>query len=131
MVTLFVTTMVFLRLNFAFREHKRVQANDGWYVTVVNESILVLTISGHWRIVSFKRIYFVEKVGLLTLIILGKGIIRITKLIANIMQGISTILSDSISRVICSGLIIVSVFPEFLDTLIHSITVLPLHIIFR
>jgi low temperature requirement protein LtrA len=47
-------------------------------VTIIVEVIAVIGVSSRWRIVSFKQTHLVERVGLLTLIILGEGIIGLT-----------------------------------------------------
>jgi low temperature requirement protein LtrA len=51
----------------------------GRYVIVIIEAIAVFGISSLWRVVSFKHTHLVERVGLLTLIVMGEGIIGMTK----------------------------------------------------
>jgi low temperature requirement protein LtrA len=105
---LFTTAMIFLGMTFAYGPHKGGKAQDGWYVTAVGETICVLSVSTQWRILSFKRTHLVERVGLLTLIILGEGIIGMTKSVTKIMQGTTVVTGSSIGSVICCVLIIVS-----------------------
>lgn len=120
MATLFVTAIIFLGMTFAFGPHKGAHAQDGWYITVVAEAFLVLAVSSQWRILSFKHTHLVERVGLLTLIILGEGIIGMTKSVTKIMQGTTVVTSSNIGMVICSVLIIVRPMFYLLDLLTYT-----------
>lgn len=53
----------------------------------VFEVVAVITTSSVWRNVSFKKTHLVERMGLLTLIILGEGIIVMLKAINTIVKG--------------------------------------------
>ena len=75
MAILFSSAMIFLGLYFAFNEFASEKVLAGWYVVVVLEAILILAISGKIRFLSFRSTVLVERLGLLTLIILGEGII--------------------------------------------------------
>jgi hypothetical protein len=57
-----------------------------WYVIAISETILTVTVSCHWRIISFKGTHMVQRMSLLTLIILGEGIIVICKSISKIVK---------------------------------------------
>jgi hypothetical protein len=46
-----------------------------WYAVGLTEIIVTVGISCYWRIISFKGTHLVQCMSLLTLIILGKGII--------------------------------------------------------
>jgi hypothetical protein len=107
MAILLFSAMIFLGITFAIGPDKGAQADIGWYVTSVVEAILVLRVSAQWRILSFKRTHLIERVGLLTMIILGEGIIGMTKSVTDIMRGVNDVTSSSIGMVICSVLIIV------------------------
>lgn len=50
-----------------------------WYVMIFVEAICVLTISSVWRMLSFKETHMKERLSLLTMIIIGEGVIGITK----------------------------------------------------
>ena len=50
-----------------------------WYIIGISETILTVAVSCIWRIVSFKGTHMVQRMSLLTLIILGEGIIVICK----------------------------------------------------
>jgi low temperature requirement protein LtrA len=49
------------------------------YVVVCVEAFAMIAISCVWRVVSFKHTHLVERIGLLTLIIMGEGIIGMAR----------------------------------------------------
>jgi low temperature requirement protein LtrA len=57
-----------------------------WYVIALSETILTVVVSCVWRIISFKGTHMVQRMSLLTLIILGEGIIVICKSISKIVK---------------------------------------------
>lgn len=57
-----------------------------WYIIAISETILTVTVSCTWRIISFKGTHMVQRMSLLTLIILGEGIIVICKSISKIVK---------------------------------------------
>jgi low temperature requirement protein LtrA len=57
-----------------------------WYVIALGETVLTVTVSCVWRIISFKGTHMVQRMSLLTLIILGEGIIVICKSISKIVK---------------------------------------------
>jgi low temperature requirement protein LtrA len=131
MATLFITAMVFLGVTFAFGPDKGQHAQDGWYITAVAEAVLILAVSANWRILSFKRTHIVERVGLLTLIILGEGIIGMTKSVTKIMQGTTVVTGSSVGMVVCSVLIIVSPSPQLLRRSDLFLLVLFIYVVLR
>lgn len=50
-----------------------------WYVILFVEAIAVLTVSSIWRMLSFKETHMNERLSLLTMIIIGEGVIGVTK----------------------------------------------------
>jgi low temperature requirement protein LtrA len=77
------------------------------YVIVCVEALAVITISCIWRVVSFKHTHLVERVGLLTLIIMGEGILGMTKSVSQILQNSTSVSSSDIGTVISAVLLIV------------------------
>jgi low temperature requirement protein LtrA len=57
-----------------------------WYIIALSETVLTVTVSCHWRIISFKGTHMVQRMSLLTLIVLGEGIIVICKSISKIVK---------------------------------------------
>lgn len=72
---------------------------------VIFEVVMVIGTSCTWRIVSFKKTHLVERMGLLTLIIFGEGIIVMLKGINTVVKGFGW--SKTMVGVIASALFIV------------------------
>lgn len=50
-----------------------------WWTILPIESIIIVTISSVWRMLSFKATHMNERLSLLTMIIIGEGVIGATK----------------------------------------------------
>ncbi|KAH7068436.1 hypothetical protein BKA63DRAFT_581897 [Paraphoma chrysanthemicola] len=48
-----------------------------WYVIGISELVATIVISSHWRVISFKGTHIEQRMSLLTLIVLGEGIMVI------------------------------------------------------
>ncbi|CAG8977517.1 hypothetical protein HYALB_00008696 [Hymenoscyphus albidus] len=55
------------------------RAHQIWWIVLPIESILVLVVSSIWRMLSFKESHMAERLSLLTMIIIGEGVIGSTK----------------------------------------------------
>jgi low temperature requirement protein LtrA len=55
-----------------------------WWITLPLEAIFVVTISSIWRILSFKETHLNERLSLLTLIIIGEGVIGVSKTVGKL-----------------------------------------------
>jgi hypothetical protein len=75
----FATAFVFVGLTFTFKKGKRSKAYIVWYVALVLETAAITAVSLWRRILSFKFSNIVERMGLLTLIIFGEGVIGLAK----------------------------------------------------
>ncbi|KAL9111309.1 MAG: hypothetical protein Q9227_004186 [Pyrenula ochraceoflavens] len=120
MVTLFVTAMVFLGLFFAFQPDRGSHAYAGFYVVLGIEAIVTIATSMKWRFIGFKHTHLVERVGLLTLIIMGEGIIGMTKSVSYIMKGSTYLAPSVIGGIICSVLIIYFLWMLYFDQIEHE-----------
>ena len=86
-------------------------ANTFFRVTIsIIEGLAVLLIAMTWRIVSFKYTHIVERLQLLTLIIIGEGIIGMIKSVASITNGQADNNSTELGSVIATVLLLVSQF---------------------
>ena len=72
---------------FAFEKGNPAKSYIGWYIAAIFEASAIIGTSSVWRVVSFKKTHLVERMGLLTLIILGEGIIVMLKAINAIVKG--------------------------------------------
>ncbi|KAA8568908.1 hypothetical protein EYC84_007885 [Monilinia fructicola] len=57
-----------------------------WYITAIIETAVNILISSKWKVLSFRGSHLVQRMTLLTLIILGEGIIGVSKSIADITE---------------------------------------------
>ncbi len=125
MAMLFTSAMVFLGLFFAFTDQGSNHAYIGWYVdsplshiassltshryiVCFIEAIVVVIVSSIWRVLSFKHTHLVERIGLLTLIIMGEGIIGLTKSVAKILTKSGDITSSDLGTIVAGGFLVVS-----------------------
>lgn len=86
-----------------------------WYVIGITEALVTVAVSCIWRIVSFKGTHMVQRMSLLTLIILGEGIIVIAKAIAKIIKNEYNWTSSVIGQVIAATLIIYFFYMLYFD----------------
>lgn len=71
------------------------------------EALAIIAISCVWRVVSFKHTHLVERIGLLTLIIMGEGIIGLAESVSTILQNSTTVSRSAIGTIIGGVLLIV------------------------
>ncbi|KAF2848832.1 hypothetical protein T440DRAFT_148190 [Plenodomus tracheiphilus IPT5] len=57
-----------------------------WYATMGLEALAVIGISCFWRMLSFKKTHLMERMSLLTIIVIGEGAIGVTKTVGKIMK---------------------------------------------
>ncbi|EFR00450.1 hypothetical protein MGYG_03452 [Nannizzia gypsea CBS 118893] len=113
--TLFASALVFLGLGLSAYHIQTPRAHIAWYVVIACEATFMIAISSFWKVLSFKGTPIVERFGCLTLIVLGEGIVGMTKAIKSIALGTSTISGTSVSLVICHVLIIYFVYMLYFD----------------
>jgi low temperature requirement protein LtrA len=124
MVTLLIAAAVFLGTYWGFNvadstDHSGEEVTSlahpdtylAWYVVAVLEATSVLAISCTWRVVSFKRTHLVERIGLLTLIMMGEGILSITQSVSQILWNARVVKGSDIGVITSCVLLIVSLFP--------------------
>lgn len=56
-----------------------------WYAVMILEALLIVGISCFWRMLSFKKTHLMERMSLLTIIVIGEGAIGVTKTVSRIM----------------------------------------------
>lgn len=57
-----------------------------WYGIAFLEALFVVTISCNWRMLSFKKTHLMERMSLLTIIVIGEGAIGVTKTVGKLMS---------------------------------------------
>jgi low temperature requirement protein LtrA len=93
-----------------------------WYAVSALESVAVITISCFWRMLSFKKTHLMERMSLLTIIVIGEGAIGVTKTVSRIMgkHGLDV---EGCFLIMCIIVILVSQ-PTYLVTWSHMLTLL-------
>jgi low temperature requirement protein LtrA len=86
-----------------------------WYVIGITETLVTVGVSCIWRIISFKGTHMVQRMSLLTLIILGEGIIVICKSISKIIKNDYQWSSAIIGQIVASILIIYFLYMIYFD----------------
>ena len=83
-----VSMAAFAGMTPAFRieeDHSKRLVYIVWYIVMVLEAVAVVTISCFWRILSFKKTHLMERMSLLTIIVIGEGAIGVTKTVSRMM----------------------------------------------
>lgn len=80
-----------------------------WYIIIGVEILGVVVISSIWRILSFRHTHLVERVGLLTLIVMGEGILGMTKAVAYDVLGRDVSIWTQFGLVTSAVVLIVSI----------------------
>lgn len=130
MATLFLSAMVFLGTFWGYNVNNTGESfpnQEGgpktyiaYYVVVCVESASVIAISCIWRVVSFKHTHLVERIGLLTLIIMGEGIIGMSKSVSSILQNSTSTSGNDIGAIISSVLLIYFIWVLYFDQIEHD-----------
>jgi low temperature requirement protein LtrA len=114
-VTMFVTAIVFLGLAFGFNRSYGVHVIDGWYVLLGVEAMVILFVSGCTPFLNFRRTNIIERLGLLTLIILGEGVMGLGEAVSKIKDGDGIFSGDVIGQITCGVLIVYFLYMLYFD----------------
>ncbi|RMZ70046.1 Low temperature requirement A [Pyrenophora seminiperda CCB06] len=91
-----------------------------WVVLSIAEGLCIFLIAMIWRIISFKYTHLVERLQLLTLIIIGEGIIGMVKSISCITKGQTSNNMSEIGTVVAAVLLLYLVWMLYFDQLSHD-----------
>ncbi|KAF2627106.1 hypothetical protein BU25DRAFT_411189 [Macroventuria anomochaeta] len=86
-----------------------------WYIIAISETILTVAVSCYWTIISFKGTHMVQRMSLLSLIILGEGIIVICKSISKIVKNEFLWTASVVGQIIAGILIIYWLYQLYFD----------------
>ena len=105
----FIAGVIFLRLHYMFPDNpgQTTIAYMVWYIVSILETIGILTISSIWRVITFDGTHMVQRMSLLTLIILGEGIIIISKALSSLVKSVYEISPGMIGQIIAAVMIVV------------------------
>jgi low temperature requirement protein LtrA len=73
----FIAAMIYLGIAFRFRDSTNSRVYIAWYVIAVVELLIQVGLSLVWDVLSFRDTHLASRMTLLTLIIIGEGIIVI------------------------------------------------------
>lgn len=90
-----------------------------WYGIIAAEAVAIIVISSIWRILSFKHTHIVERVGLLTLIVMGEGIIGLVKSTSYAIQGTEVTVWQETGIVAAAVLVIYLIYVLYFDNIDH------------
>ncbi|KAJ4320292.1 hypothetical protein N0V94_003469 [Neodidymelliopsis sp. IMI 364377] len=105
----FVANLVFPRGKVGLEEQIT------WVAIAIVEGLVVLLVAMTWRIVSFKHTHIVERLQLLTLIIIGEGIIGMIKSVACITKGQAKNNSTELGSVVAAVLLLYLMYMLYFD----------------
>lgn len=121
LLPLIMTSIVYLLSGFAFlvtylvdrrTDMTGVQGSQHvirWYIILAIEIVATMTISCFWRVLSFRHTHIVERIGLLTLIVIGEGILGLLKSIAYDLMGRNASVWEEVGMVVSAVVLIVSI----------------------
>jgi low temperature requirement protein LtrA len=116
-----VATAIFAGMTPAFKKgtqgHTRVYLV--WYAVMFIEAILIVGISCFWRMLSFKKTHLMERMSLLTIIVIGEGAIGVTKTVGKIMgkHGLDV---EGCFLIMCIIVILVLLWALYFDNFPHG-----------
>ncbi|PGH08235.1 hypothetical protein GX51_01389 [Blastomyces parvus] len=114
-ITLLAAAMAYLGLAFTFTKTSGHLAFIAWYVIGAVEAVFMISISSFWRVLSFKETAIVERFNGMTLIVLGEGVVGMTKAATRVAQGATNIPKSSIGLIISYILIIYFIYTIYFD----------------
>ena len=86
-----------------------------WYIIAISETILTVAVSCKFTIISFKGTHMVQRMSLLSLIILGEGIIVVCKSISKIVKNEFLWTASVVGQIIAAVLIIYWLYQLYFD----------------
>jgi len=107
--TYFVAAMLYLDLFSTFEPAYMAtnRAYYAWYAVAILEIAIVTLISSHWKIISPKSTHLVQRMSLLTLIILGEGTMGLAKTFRSIVKaGAFAFTGSTVGNIACAILVL-------------------------
>lgn len=115
----FLATYLTIRTQTTITGPEGVKYARIWYIIICIEAVAVIVISMIWRILSFKHTHLVERVGLLSLIIMGEGIIGLVKSTSYAIQGTMVTVWQETGIVTFAVLLIYLIYVLYFDNVDH------------
>ncbi|KAH8656696.1 bacterial low temperature requirement A protein-domain-containing protein, partial [Tricladium varicosporioides] len=83
--TFVISSITFLAMIIASHTGSDYDIYYLWYAICAFEAVSVLFISAKWKPLSFKKTHLAERMGLLSMIVIGEGVIGTTKTVGKVM----------------------------------------------
>jgi low temperature requirement protein LtrA len=112
-VSFFVAAIIFFVMTLGFHEDAETSKSIFaiWWIVTLCEAIIIVAVSCKWRTLSFKATHLAERMGLLTLIVIGEGAIGVTKTVSKIIGETGPDLRSSL--LICCIIFLLVSWPHF------------------
>lgn len=110
-----IAALIYGLLFIAFK-NLHVNAYIVWYVVAILETIICTAVSIVWRKISFKGTHLVQRMGLLTLIILGEGIMGLAETCQKLVKAqLVGFTGTTISDISCAIMILYFLYMMYFD----------------
>ncbi|OBS22031.1 hypothetical protein FPOA_08368 [Fusarium poae] len=110
----FVLAMIYLGTTFRFTNHNS-NVYITWYVLAAVELVLTFILAYIFPVLSFQGTHLMKRMGLLTVIIVGDGIITICKSVVTIVENPDSWNAETVGVVLSSATTIYVVFLIYFD----------------
>ncbi|KAF0637350.1 hypothetical protein FPSE5266_00944 [Fusarium pseudograminearum] len=110
----FVLAMIYLGTTFRFTNHNS-NVYITWYVLAFVEVVLTFALAYIFPVLSFQGTHLMKRMGLLTVIIVGDGIITICKSVVTIVENPDSWNAETVGVVLSSATTIYVVFLIYFD----------------
>ncbi|KAE9377366.1 hypothetical protein N431DRAFT_542699 [Stipitochalara longipes BDJ] len=110
-----VAAAIYLGLKFGFNHHDG--SYIGFYVVAIFEIATNIVISSNWKSVTFKGTHLVQRLSLLTLIILGEGVMTLVERITKIVNTDNVWDSATIGTLVSAISIVYLLYMLYFDAL--------------
>ncbi|EME87538.1 uncharacterized protein MYCFIDRAFT_85718 [Pseudocercospora fijiensis CIRAD86] len=117
--TYFIAAIIYLGIFWSF--HSVEQGSDhtyiAWYVVAILETIVATSVSSIWRNISFKGTHLIQRMSLLTLIILGEGVMGLAEKCQRIVhsEGALSFTASTVGNIICAVAIYYFLYMLYFD----------------
>lgn len=81
-----VSAAVYLGISFGFKQGERSDIFMAWYLVSGVEAIITILLSNFYAVLSFARTHLIKRLTLLTVIIIGDGIIQVAREVVTIVK---------------------------------------------
>jgi low temperature requirement protein LtrA len=89
MLSKLVSGSIYLGVSFGFlADHPRMKGYFSWYIVAIAETLFDFVVSFHFPVINYQNTHMVERMTLITLIILGEGIIGMTEATSTVFSSV-------------------------------------------